>query len=175
MAYTAHIVGINNLLYNCGKYLMIGLYGGDYNFYQNTFANNNNNFSRQTPSVVFSDNTEDGISRFKKLNINFINNIVWGNAESEFSINNPFTSLNSNIQTNLLKTTFFANPGDNIINQDPLFMDDKKDNYLLVGNSPAQNIGTNLSTNFYYNQFIKTDLNNEIRVFPSDLGCLEIK
>ena len=176
MAYTAHIVGINNLIYNCGKHLMIGLYGGTYEFYQNTFANSSNNFSRQTPSVVFSDNTEDGLLRYKKLNIIFTNNIVWGNAESEFLINSANSSLlNASIQTNLLKTTLFNNASDNVINQDPLFQDVKKDNYFLAVNSPAQNAGTDLSANFYYNKFIKTDLKNVLRGFPSDLGCYEVR
>jgi hypothetical protein len=176
ISYSAHIVGINNLFYDCGKYLMIGLYGGNYEFYQNTFSNSNKNFTRQTPSVLFSDNTEDGISKYKKLNINFINNIVWGNMDNEFMINSKNASLlNSNIQTNLIKTIGSINQGNNILNQDPLFQDTKKDNYLLVGNSPAQNVGTDLSANFYYNQFIKKDLSNTLRIFPSDLGCFEIK
>ena len=175
VVYKSHIVGINNLFYNCGKHLVIGLYGGKYEFYQNTFANSNNNFGRQTPSVVFSDRYEN-LFRFNALDIKFVNNIVWGNIDSEFFIDSSDPSLlSATIQTNLLKKTLLDNTGNNILNQDPLFQDTKKDNYMLVGNSPAHNIGTDLSTNFYYNQFIKKDLENTLRIFPSDLGCLEIK
>ncbi|TAE42971.1 MAG: hypothetical protein EAY66_00290, partial [Sphingobacteriales bacterium] len=118
---------------------------------------------------------EDGMPRFKNFNLTFTNNIVWGNVDNEFLINNtgnkPFVT---NVKSNLLKTNKSYDQS-NRLNTDPLFQDAKKDNYLLAANSPAQNTGIDLSLNPYYNQFIKFDLKNILRTFPSDLGCFEIK
>jgi hypothetical protein len=175
MAYNSHVVAINNLMYNCGKYVIMGLYGGNYFFYHNTIANITTSVARQTPTVLFSDNSEDGMPRFKNFNLTFTNNIVWGNVDNEFLINNtgnkPFVT---NVKSNLLKTNKSYDQS-NRLNTDPLFQDAKKDNYLLAANSPAQNTGIDLSLNPYYNQFIKFDLKNILRTFPSDLGCFEIK
>ncbi|TAF43907.1 MAG: hypothetical protein EAZ64_08050 [Sphingobacteriales bacterium] len=175
MAYNTQIVAINNLLFNCGKYLVLGLYGGSYLFYHNTLDNSNASFGRQTPSVFFSDNTEDGSLRFNNFELQCINNIIWGNADNEFLVNNKGTKpFISSIKSNLLKAT--KNYGEsNILNTDPFFLDAKKDNYLLTGNSPALNIGTDLSLSPYFNTFIKVDLKNIPRTFPSDVGCYEIK
>src|SRR5690606_22322534 len=46
IGYNASITGLNNLFYNCGQYLLAALNGGDYHFYQNTFAGYNYNFAR---------------------------------------------------------------------------------------------------------------------------------
>lgn len=171
----SHVVAINNLMFNCGRYVILGLYGGKYNFYHNTIANNNTNVGRQTPSVLFSDNNEDGSIKFKNFELDFINNIVWGNLDNEFSINNngnkPFVST---IKSNLLKTNKTYDVS-NIINADPLFKNFRRSNYLLSANSPAQNLGIDLASSIYFNQFIKFDFNNILRTQPSELGCYEIK
>lgn len=176
LAYTAHIVGINNLFQNCGKYLVLGLYGGNYNFYQNTFSNINLNFIRQTAAVVFSDNTEDNLNRFANLRLDFTNNIVWGSLDNEFLINNKGPqAVMVNVTTNLLKTDRNLNSGNNILNQDPLFEDAKKEIFKLVTNSAANNVGSDLTSNPYFTDYINKDLKGNSRTFPSDLGCFEIK
>lgn len=176
LAFTAHVVGINNLFHNCGKYLLLCLYGGNYKFYQNTFSNFNYNFIRQTAAVVFSDNTEDNINRYENLKLDFTNNIVWGSLDNEFLVNNKGPkSFVVDIKTNLLKTDISINGGDNILNQDPLFEDSKKEIFKLVSTSPANNVGSNLSSNPYFNDFINKDIKGVLRIFPSDLGALELK
>ncbi len=176
LAYNTHIVGINNLFYNCGMHLLAVRFGGNYSFYQNTFYNSNNNFIRDSEAVYFSDNLEDGSNKYQNLNLEFTNNIVWGSLDNEFLTfqkgSKPFV-IKTN--TNLLKTDKAINSGNNILNQDPLFEDVKKDNFKLVSNSPAKDVGTNLINNNYFSPFIIKDLNGITRTFPSDLGCLEIK
>lgn len=177
LAHTAHVVGINNLFYNCGKHLLVCLLGGNYNFYQNTFFNDNYNFIRNSPAVFFSDNLEDGSNTYEDFNLDFTNNIVWGSLDNEFLTNqkgsNIYTSM---VLHNVLKSNkLFNNADNNILNLDPSFEDTRKDNFKLTQGSPAENHGTNLSANLYFNSFISKDLKGVVRTFPSDLGCLEIK
>lgn len=176
LAHNAYIVAINNIFNNCGKHLFAGRYGGNYTIYQNTFFNNNNNFIRNSPSVIFSDNLEDGADSYKNFLLEFINNIVWGSLDNEFLISQKGLKIfNAIAQNNLLKTDKFKNEGNNILNQDPQFEDQKKENFNLATNSPASNLGFNLSLNPNFNSIIIKDLNGANRIFPSDLGCLEIQ
>ncbi|TAH00361.1 MAG: hypothetical protein EAZ15_09280 [Sphingobacteriales bacterium] len=176
LAYNTHIVGINNLFYNCGMHLLAARLGGNYSFYQNTFYNSNNNFIRDSEAVYFSDNLEDNSNKFENLTLDFTNNIVWGSLDNEFLITQKGSKIfNVITKSNLLKTEKFTNEGNNVLNQDPLFEDSKKDNFNLASNSPALNIGFNLILNPYFNAFISKDLKGVNRNFPSDLGCLEIK
>ncbi len=176
LAYNTHIVGINNLFYNCGMHLLAARLGGNYSFYQNTFYNSNNNFIRDSEAVYFSDNLENGSNKYENLTLNFINNIVWGSLDNEFlTVKKGLKQFILNVSTNLLKTNKTVNVGNNVLIQDPLFEDTKKENFKLVSNSPASNAGFNLSSNSYFNRFIIKDLTGANRNFPSDLGCLEIK
>ncbi|MBD3747983.1 MAG: hypothetical protein IE931_00655 [Sphingobacteriales bacterium] len=174
LGYTASITGINNLMYNCGQFLVIGLYGGDYRFYQNTLANYNYNFPRRSPSVYFSDNLEDQSASSKALQAIFVNNIIYGSLIREVDFNqigtNPYTV---NFEDNLIRSDVQTLGNSNIYNQDPLFLDSRKEIYQLPNNSPAMGKGQDLSGNSYFNIYLMKDLVGKARTFPSTLGCYQ--
>jgi hypothetical protein len=175
LGYTASITGINNLMFNCGQFLVIGLYGGDYNFYQNTLANFNFNFPRKSPSVYLSDNLNDNTALTKGLTSIFTNNIIYGSLIRELEFNKKGVGVFvTNFTNNLIRTDQQAQLGaTNIYNQDPLFLDAKREDFKLVSNSPVIGKGANLSGNFYFSTFLSKDIKGVSRVFPSTLGCLE--
>jgi hypothetical protein len=171
LGYTASITGINNLVYNCGQYLLIGLYGGDYNFYQNTFANYNFNFPRRSPSLYFSDNLEGSTSKVSVLKTQFINNIIFGSLTKEIEFDKKGNlAFVQDFKFNAIKTDAQNLGTTNFYNLDPLFLNPRRENYLLPSNSSAHNKGQDLSTNPYFNSYLNKDLNGTTRLFPSTLG-----
>lgn len=174
LGYTASITGINNLIFNCGQFLVIGLYGGDYRFYQNTLADYNYNFPRKSPSVYFSDNLEDNSTLSKSFNATFINNIIYGSLSRELDFNKIGTNAFSiDFENNLIRTDVQTLGNSNIYNQDPLFLDSRKEIYQLPNNSPAVGKGQDLSGNAYFNMYLRKDLVGKTRTFPSTLGCYQ--
>jgi hypothetical protein len=171
LGYTASITGINNLVYNCGQYLLIGLYGGDYNFYQNTFANYNFNFPRRSPSLYFSDNLEGSTSKVSVLKTQFINNIIFGSLTKEIEFDKKGNlAFVQDFKFNTIKTDVQNLGTTNFYNLDPLFLNPRRENYLLPSNSSAHDKGQDLSTNPYFNSYLNKDLNGTTRLFPSTLG-----
>lgn len=174
LGYTASITGINNLMFNCGQFLVIGLYGGDYRFYQNTLADYNYNFPRKSPSVYFSDNLEDNSTKSKVLNSIFINNIIYGSLSRELDFNKiGSNAYNIDFENNLIRSDVQTLGNSNIYNQDPLFLDSRKEIYQLPNNSPAMAKGQDLSGNLYFNNYLRKDLTGKNRTFPSTLGCYQ--
>ncbi|MBK0382719.1 hypothetical protein I5M32_07085 [Pedobacter sp. SD-b] len=174
LGYTASITAINNLMYNCGQYLVVGLYGGDYRFYQNTLANFNYNFPRKTPSVYFNDNLNGDANKVYALNTQFYNNIIYGSLNKELGfdkIGNLGFALD--FQNNDIKTDNQDLGTSNIYNSDPLFLDSRRENYQIVSNSPINGLGKDLTSNFYFTDYLSKDLTGKNRVFPSSLGCYE--
>lgn len=176
LGYQTELNAFNNLFYNCGQYLLYGVGGGKYDLKQNTFAGYNIDYVRKTPAVYFSDyisNTQAG-----NLAVELANNIVWGQLAEEFIIEkkNQLTAISTSVKHNLLKTASVNyNVGGNIINADPQFTDPLKFNFNLNKSSPAQNKGIDLSSNLYFNEILKKDLNGKNRTFPYELGCYENK
>lgn len=174
LGYTASITGINNLFYNCGQYLLAGFYGGDYNFYQNTFANYNFNFPRRTPSLYFTDNLNGDANKIRGLRTQFINNIIYGSLTRELNFDKKGTGVFvQDFQNNLIKSDVQTLGSTNIYNSDPFFINTRMENYELVSNSPAHDKGKDLSTNPYFITFLNKDFLQKNRVFPSTLGCYE--
>ncbi len=172
LGYNASITGINNLLYNCGQYLLAALNGGEYQFYQNTFAGYNYNFARTTPAIYLSDNSIINPETFS-LSALFSNNIIWGSLTKELDYKQAGQkAFNLDFSYNLIKTnTTLAGLG-NIFDQEPLFINPRQENYHLSDNSIALDKGLDLTGNSYIN-ILNKDLENKTRAFPSDLGCFE--
>ncbi len=173
--YNADLKAFNNLIYNCGQFLVYAVLGGNYDFKQNTMAGFNFTFARQNPALYFSDTyTADNSSQSAALNLNLTNNIIWGNLDSELLLEKKGTlDFNPQIFNNLIKTTkseFQING--NLINTDPRFVTPRNENYHLTDQSPALNKGLNLSTDSY-SIFLIKDMGGKVRIFPSELGCYE--
>lgn len=174
LGYQTSLTGFNNLFYNCGQYLVYGVGGGKYNLKQNTFAGYNPQYARKTASVYFSDFISS--SQVDHLTLDMQNNIVWGNLENEFVVDkkSTFTTVVAIVKNNLLRTkeTSYSNTG-NLLNLDPFFSNPLLGNFRLNKNSQALNKGLDLSNDTYFNLFLKKDLRNITRIFPSELGCYE--
>jgi len=174
LGYQTSLAGFNNLFYNCGQYLLYGVGGGKYNLKQNTFGGFNLHYARKTPAVYLSDFISS--TQNDHLILDIQNNIVWGNLTNEFVVDkkSSATTLTAIVKNNLLKSSelIYLTSG-NFLNTDPLFVHPLFDNFTLNANSAALNKGSNLSTDPYFNLYLKKDFNNEIRLFPSELGCYE--
>lgn len=176
LGYQTELTAFNNLFSNCGQYLLYAVGGGKYNLKQNTFAALNTNYPRKTAAVYISDFVSN--SQYDNLNIDFQNNIVWGNLTDEFQIDKKATqtTLTSIVKNNLLKSSQSSLLGNgNILNVDPLFINPLTGNFNLSKGSPALKKGIDLSQDVYFGTYLTKDLNNKGRIFPYDLGCYENK
>ncbi len=174
LGYQTEITAFNNLLFNCGQYLLYGAGGGNYNLKQNTFVGYNPNFARKTTAVYLSDYISN--TQSSNLSVNLCNNIIWGNLMEEFLIEKKSvsTTFNGSIKNNLIKTLLNTyNNNGNIINQDPSFVDPLKGNFRLNKQSVASNKGLNLLLDPFFLNYLSKDLDNKSRLFPSELGSYE--
>ncbi|NEU10241.1 DUF5123 domain-containing protein [Flavihumibacter sp. R14] len=177
LLYNAEVSGFNNLIYNCGQFLVYGAFGGRYNFKQNTFAGLNFSFPRQTPALYFSDHySPGGEVQTAALQISLVNNIIWGSNDDELALdrkgNGTFSLV---LQNNFIKSkdSSFGING-NILNVDPLFVDPRKGNFRLKVASPALNKGLDLRQDIHFIPYLGLDLEKNMRIFPSELGCYEL-
>ncbi|WP_316762972.1 hypothetical protein [Pedobacter aquatilis] len=173
IGYHSELLAFNNVMHNCGNYLIYAIGGGNYNLKQNTFAGFNLNFPRKTAALTFSDYLTT--KAFNNLQLNLTNNIIWGSLTNELDIQKKSTAIvQSNLFSNLIKTTNTGyNNNGNMINIDPLFASSSQGNFALLNNSPALKKGLDLSADVYFNLYLNHDLNNITRIFPSSLGCYE--
>lgn len=173
IGYHSDLMAFNSLIHNCGSYLLYAVGGGNYNLKQNTFAAYNFNFARKTPALLFSDilNT----TRYNNLNVDLVNNIIWGSLTNELVIEKKSTAtVQNHLLNNLIKSnqTSFNNNG-NILNVDPQFLQPRYGIYTLLTNSPAENKGTDLTADPFYLVYLKRDMKNNLRLSPSTIGCYE--
>lgn len=176
LGYQTDLAAFNNLFINCGQYLIYGVGGGKYNLKHNTFAALNVDYPRRTAAVYLSDFISN--SQYQDLNLEFINNIVWGNLADEFLVEKKGTKslLNATIKNNLLKTSQTSLAADgNILNIDPSFINTTNLNFIPSKNSVALKKGLDLSSDSYFKTILGRDLNNKNRIFPYDIGCYENK
>lgn len=172
IGYHSELIAFNNLVYNCGNYLIYAIGGGKYNLKQNTFAGINPNFPRKNAALTFSDYLS--AKAYNKLEIELTNNIIWGDLENELNIQNkPGIAPQNKINRNLIKTTATNFTTENIINADPRFTSKTSANFRVSNGSAALKQGVDLSGDPYFNSYLNKDLTNTTRTFPSTLGCYE--
>ena len=173
IGYHSQLLAFNNLFYNCGNYLIYGTGGGDYNLKQNTFAGFNRDFPRKTAALTFSDYLSASIQN--PINIEMVNNIIWGNLTNELDVQKKTKAVSQQlISSNLIRTSNTAfSQNNNIINNDPQFVQADLANFQIQGNSPALKKGISLITDPYFTKYLSKDLKNNSRIFPSSLGCYE--
>jgi len=171
VGYSTTVNGFNNLFYNSGQFLIYGIGGGSYNLKQNTFAGYNPEFSRRTPALYFSDLSN---LAFSDLEVELTNNIIWGTLTEELQIERKTTAnITASVSYNIIKTALQTYNNLNFLSVDPKFVDPANGNFRLQMGSPAINKGLNLSTDPFFGAFLKGDLTNAARTFPSELGCYE--
>ncbi|TCD02010.1 hypothetical protein EZ449_19640 [Pedobacter frigidisoli] len=173
IGYHTELLAFNNLMYNCGNYLIYATGGGKYNLKQNTFAGYNLDFPRKTAALSFSDYLS--AKAYNKLELDLTNNIIWGNLENELDIQRKTSAIiETKIFNNLIKTsTTTYNTNGNILNIEPAFVASSLDNFELQDNSMALKKGYNLSSDPYFGTHLNKDIKDKTRNFPSSLGCYE--
>jgi hypothetical protein len=171
VGYGTDLTGFNNLFYNSGQFLVYGVGGGHYNLKQNTFAGYNSEFPRRTPAVYFSDLSN---SSYSDLHVELVNNIIWGVLPEELQIERKTTaSLTANVTYNIIRTSFQTYSNLNFLGTDPMFVDAGNGSFHLQPGSPAAKKGQNLNSDPFYGPYLKSDIGNTPRIFPSTLGCYE--
>jgi hypothetical protein len=146
--------------------------GGNYYFYNNTFANFGFDFFREEPSfelsnvLAFVDTLGNQQVIRENLKAYFINNIVWGSIDEELIL---FATPEAEFQTfwnsNLVKTRLLDESLPNILNKDPKFVDAFNGKYQLDSLSPAINAGLDIG--------LEIDLEGKARGSQSDIGAFE--
>lgn len=173
IGYHSELLAFNNVLYNCGNYLIYAVGGGNYNLKQNTFAGYNLNFPRKTASLNFSDYLS--VNAYNKLQINLTNNIIWGSLTNELDIQKKSSAtVQFVLSHNLIRSSNNAyNTNGNILNIDPSFKNKELENFELPANSAARNKGADLSTDPYFADYLDKDIKENKRIYPSTLGSYE--
>ncbi|GGI28293.1 hypothetical protein [Pedobacter mendelii] len=173
IGYHSELIAFNNLMYNCGNYIIYAIGGGNYNLKQNTFAGFNPNLPRKTAALTFSDYLAANV--YNKLQLDLTNNIIWGSLMNEIDIQKKTNAVvQLNFFSNLIKTTSTAyNTNGNIINSDPIFASPNSGNFFILSTSPALKKGINLTTDAYFSVYLNEDITGKTRIFPSSLGCYE--
>ena len=163
----ADVFATNVLIDNCAEF-MTGNFGGGYHTYIHcTFANSQSDFFHQTPSFAFTDNfNQNDRTLISDLVINVNNSIVWGNLDEEllFDVSGETASVLI-IANSILKTSLELDINNNLLNEDPRFLDPANFNYRLDTLSPAKDAGMPTSLLF--------DLDANPRDENPDLGAYE--
>jgi len=173
IGYHSELLAFNNVMYNCGNYLIYGVGGGNYNLKQNTFVGYNLNFPRKTASLSFSDYLS--VNAYNKLQIDLTNNIIWGSLTNELDIQKKSSAMvQLNFWSNLIRCTnsTYKSNG-NILNIDPLFINQEMENFELSANSLARKKGADLNADPYFTGYLNKDIKGNTRISPSTLGSYE--
>jgi len=173
IGYHSELLAFNNLMYNCGNYLIYAVGGGNYTLKQNTFAGYNLNFPRKTAALSFSDYLS--ANTYNNLKLDIINNIIWGSLTNELDIQKKTPAMvQLNLWNNLIRCTNNSyNNNGNILNTDPLFTDKDLENFEVSANSMIRKKGYDLSNDPYYTNYLSKDIKGNVRIFPSTLGSYD--
>ncbi|MEM7548102.1 MAG: right-handed parallel beta-helix repeat-containing protein [Bacteroidota bacterium] len=169
IGFTSDIVVTNCNINNCRTGAIACLAGGNYQLIHNTIANLSFGFIADGPAVILSDNlilSDDNILA-APIRVELVNNIIWGNMSDEILLDNggsqPFElSLNNNI---IRTENEDLNINNNILNEDPLFVDPRNFNYELDTLSPAMDNGIDIG--------LDLDLLGNMRDEFPDIGAFE--
>ncbi len=129
---------VNNVIYNCGIYMVANLGGGNYTYYHNTFTNTPNSFIRDDPSIQIANwipvSETEAIA--DDLNLVMINNIIWGDLSEEYVVGEPLGNFQVDIdlRNNIIRSGDDALAENNYISTSrnfPGFVNINNRNYQL--------------------------------------------
>jgi len=169
LAFTSDLYAENVLVNNCFELNVGSLAGGNYTFNHCTIANYGLDFIRETPSLFISDNIslDDGNEIVEPVTVIIQNSIVDGNLDDEIQFNlSGNTASQFSFSHSMFRTTIAdLDTLENIINENPEFIDPFAYNYRLDTLSPAKDHGRMLNVEF--------DLDGNMRDEFPDLGAFE--
>ncbi len=174
----------NCLVHNCAERTILANGGGNYEFYNCTFANYNFGFIRRTPQLYANNYLYDPVSEQiigeYDLRFRMTNSILYGTEEEELLLEDFGKSFDVVFDHTLVKTSedpermydyspYFLN---HLQNMDPLFNSPRDFDYRPMENSPVIDAGIDLSTRF------DVDIRDNFGEFPRndatfDLGAYE--
>jgi hypothetical protein len=164
----------NNVIADCRESCLYLAQGGNYIFSNNTIYNNYASSGRTTSSAVFSNyyDVSNEIRNIGDFRCDFTNNIVYGNAVTEFACSKTKDAeFKLNVENCLIKIksdvlpelTFYSAL---ILNQDPLIKDASQYDFQLQDNSPCKAAGKNIPQP-------TQDITETIRNNPPSIGAYE--
>lgn len=166
----------NSVAMNCGRFTFFGSYGGDYEVKNSTFFMDSRDFSRSGPTFAYVNIERDEFGQVLNtypLRFRILNNIVHGNnSDGEIGYDIEVSKLDGSsvVDYNLLRTTdpiFSSGGSNNIVNENPQFMDTLHYNFDLDTLSPAHDAGVILSP------AIIDDILDRARIGQPDMGAYE--
>lgn len=165
------IEAYNNLISDCGQYAVALLQGGNYNFSHNTIYNFYSLGKRSTPSLFFSNFYDVGNVRYLgDFNAEWVNNIVYGSMEREFSYQYiTDAAFTASLHHCLLRcdTTYQEVFGsDLILNKDPLLENGRSGLFAPLDDSPCKGAGIYLPS-------YPVDKTGDVRENPPTIGAIE--
>mgnify|MGYP002622693864 CR=1 FL=1 len=136
MGQSAHIVGHNLLVTNCGSATVVMQYGGEYDFRRGTFADYWRYETRRYPAVVVTNYLDyQGTRYLYPMHAAITDCIVYGSrADGEMVID-----LDNRVEASATVTHSIVRGGE--WDADPLFVAPLAGNYRLQEGSPATGIG----------------------------------
>jgi hypothetical protein len=169
LGFTSDLYAVNTVVDNCAEYCVGNFAGGNYIYENCTFANLSQTFFRETPLFAVSDNLvlADQSVLVEDISLQMSNTIVWGDFQDEIVLNNDGgAAFEALVAFNILKTTESAfDINNNILNQDPLFINPAEYNYRLDSLSPAIDLG--------FSSGLAIDLDGLARDDNPDIGAFE--
>lgn len=175
LGYTANIQAVNCEFTNSCQYLVVGEFGGTYNFIYCTMGNFQRGCARTTPSFYMSNadykDPDDNVT-INDLSLGLANCIIYGSETEEVQFNSPGQGAFSvQMGTNLIRTEQTEanqlNNSGNILNEDPKFVLPGDLDYQIDVSSAAIGKATPLDE-------IKVDYNEKPRDATNpDIGAFE--
>lgn len=180
LSYGADITSWNCLIANFANYGLACYLGGIQKHYNNTIASSESTFIRNLTAVLFTDGTSNLGIKANPIQLEFINNIVWGSELNEFNIitQNQANWVNSIIDYNIIRSNDkkIVTPNNLIYNFTVQDLNSKNKalgfkNYttnLYEIDSTSVAKGKGLKLNIFNNA-----LNNKLREPEFDIGCYQ--
>ncbi len=169
ISFSSDLYAVNTLVDNCKDFTVANIGGGNYTYDHCTFSNNGFTFFRENPSFAITDNIplDNGQIITENVFLSAINTIIHGNLSEEILINNNGGATIELLVAHSMLTTQMNefNGNNNILNDDPRFINPFNYNYRLDTLSPAKDTGLNLG--------ILYDLDSALRDDQPDIGAYE--
>ena len=161
------ITAYNTVVSNCVSGLVANFGRGDYRYWHCTFVNEYNPFIRDERdfALLFADTTFVENNLTQPFSLSLINNIIWGSLPNELGFDARRLGSRVTFRYNLVQSTDTTTQTDNIVAQDPIFVNSQEQDYHLDSLSPAIDAGIPLG--------ITQDLEGNPRDAQPDWGAYE--